>query len=87
MFFCKSETSAPHGKIDLSACLTVKSADLKTKKRFSIEISTARETYFVMADSEREKDEWIGAIGRAIVQSSTTFTHEDGKDGSESEDD
>lgn len=27
-----------------------------------------------------EKDEWIGAIGRAIVQSSATFTNEDGID-------
>lgn len=32
------------------------------------------------ADKEKEKDEWIGAIGRAIVQASGTFTHEDNAD-------
>lgn len=28
--------------------------------------------------SEKDKDEWIGAIGRAIVQTSSMFTGEDG---------
>jgi hypothetical protein len=32
------------------------------------------------ADTEKDKDEWIGAIGRSIVQSSSTFTNEDGVD-------
>lgn len=30
-----------------------------------------QETYFMYADSEKEKDEWIGHIGRAIVRSSS----------------
>jgi hypothetical protein len=38
------------------------------------------------ADSEKEKDEWIGAIGRAIVQSSRTFTTENDQAGSDSDD-
>ena len=32
------------------------------------------------ADSEKEKDDWIGVIGRAIVQSSATYTNFDGKE-------
>ncbi len=28
--------------------------------------------------SEKEKDDWIGVIGRAIVQTSSMFTAEDG---------
>ena len=34
----------------------------------------------MFADSEKEKDEWIGAIGRAIVQSSVTYTNDDDVD-------
>jgi hypothetical protein len=41
------------------------------------QVSTADTTFFMYADSEKEKDEWIGAIGRAIVQASATFTTED----------
>ena len=63
--------------IDLSACMTVKSAELKAGKRNAVEVSTAETTYFMFADTEKEKDEWIGAIGRAIVQASATFTTED----------
>jgi len=31
-------------------------------------VSTKEITFFMFADSEKEKDEWIGVIGRAIVQ-------------------
>jgi hypothetical protein len=41
------------------------------------QVSTADTTFFMYADTEKEKDEWIGAIGRAIVQASATFTTED----------
>ena len=80
LFFAKNETTTPHGMIDLSACMTVKSAELKAGKRNAIEVSTADTTFFMFADTEKEKDEWIGAIGRAIVQASATFTNEDDVD-------
>ena len=32
------------------------------------QVSTADTVFYMYADSEKEKDEWIGAIGRAIVQ-------------------
>jgi hypothetical protein len=80
LFFAKNETSTPHGMIDLSQCMTVKSAELKAGKRNAIEVSTADTTYFMFADTEKEKDEWIGAIGRAIVQASATFTNDDDVD-------
>ena len=61
--------------IDLSKCQTVKSADEKTHKKYlfvcyyfmcrhSIEVSTLDQTYYMYASSEKDKDEWIGAIGR-----------------------
>ena len=90
LFFAKGEFSAPHGMIDLSTCMTVKSAELKAGKKNAIEVSTKDKTFYMYADTEKEKDEWIGAIGRSIVQSSATFTKDEdnGSDsGAESEED
>jgi hypothetical protein len=74
LYFSKSPSQSPHGIIDLSQCMTVKSAELKAGKKHAIEVSTLETTFFMYADSEKEKDDWIGAIGRAIVQASATFT-------------
>eukprot|EP00624_Nannochloropsis_granulata_P000057 evm.model.NODE_10174_length_41657_cov_19.929615.4 len=78
--------------IDLSSCMTVKSAELKAHKRNALEVSTPETTFLMYADTEKEKDDWIGAVGRAIVRSSTTYTQEVGEggdddDGSDSEED
>ena len=51
-------------------CITVKSADEKTGKRFSFEVTTAEQTFYMCADSDRAKDEWVGQLGRAIVMAS-----------------
>lgn len=59
--------------IDLAQCTTVKSADLKSKKRHSFEISTPEITYLLYADTEQEKDDWIGRVGKAIVRCSSTY--------------
>jgi len=80
LYFCKQANSPPHGGIDLKDCLTVKSAEDKTNKRNSFEVATPQEIFFLYADSEREKDEWIGAIGRAIVRFSSAYTNDDGYD-------
>ena len=80
LFFAKNDYCAPHGMIDLSTCMTVKSAELKAGRPYAIEVSTNDTTFYMAADKESDKDNWIGAIGRAIVQASATFTHEDGID-------
>jgi len=69
--------------------MTVKSAELKAGKKNAIEVSTKEKTFYMYADTDKEKDDWIGAIGRSIVQSSSTFTNDDGKehDGSDDESD
>lgn len=59
--------------IDLAHCTTVKSADLKAKKRNSFEISTPEITFLLYADTEQEKDDWIGRVGKAIVRCSSTY--------------
>jgi len=73
LFFSKNEYQAPHGMIDLAQCTTVKSADWKSKKRHSFEISTPELTYLLYADTEGEKDDWIGRVGKAIVHCSRTY--------------
>lgn len=73
LFFSKTDYSAPHGMIDLSQCTTVKSADLKSKKRNSFEISTPETTFLLYADTEKEKDDWIGSVGKSIVRCSNTY--------------
>mmetsp|Transcript_19663 Transcript_19663/g.41263 ORF Transcript_19663/g.41263 Transcript_19663/m.41263 type:complete len:105 (+) Transcript_19663:69-383(+) len=49
LFFAKTPHEAPHGMIDLSRCTTVKSADLKSHKKHSFEISTPDTTYLLYA--------------------------------------
>lgn len=80
LFFCKNAMSGPHGMMDLATCTTVKSADLKSGKRHSFEISTAETCYLLYADTESEKDDWIGRVGKAIVRCSRTYYK--GEDGS-----
>lgn len=82
LFFMKNEQGTPHGMIDLASCMTVKSAEYKAHKRNALEVSTPDTTFLMYADSEKEKDDWIGAIGRAIVRCSSTFTNDDGMEGS-----
>ncbi|CAM9381580.1 unnamed protein product [Chrysoparadoxa australica] len=82
LFFAKNEYVAPHGMIDLSTCMTVKSAEQKTHKRHAFEISTQDTTFFMYAATEKQKDDWIGAVGRSIVQSSSTYQGEEVDDDS-----
>ena len=70
LYFSTSPSTKHHGFIDLSDCLTVKSADDKINKPHCFEVSTRSKTYYMYANTENEKDEWIGAIGRAIVRNS-----------------
>eukprot|EP01040_Poterioochromonas_malhamensis_P002297 gene2297-2442_t len=85
LFFGKGPTSAPHGMIDLIDCISVKSAEGKSKKKNAIEIRLKEETFQVYSSTERERDEWIGQIGRAIVKSSGMYV-EEGDDDDEEED-
>ena len=55
-------------------------------RRHALEVSTQDTTYLMCADTEKEKDDWIGAIGRAIVRCSATFTNDDGMDGASDDD-
>mmetsp|Transcript_39498 Transcript_39498/g.58028 ORF Transcript_39498/g.58028 Transcript_39498/m.58028 type:complete len:149 (-) Transcript_39498:523-969(-) len=86
LFFCKTPSGEPHGMIDLSICTTVKSANLKSKKMNSFEVSTPDVTFLLYADTEKEKDDWIGCVGRAIVRCSSTYQAEERSDDDDDDD-
>ncbi|EPS69005.1 hypothetical protein M569_05768, partial [Genlisea aurea] len=62
--------SRPRGVIKAANCVTVKGAEDVVNRQFAFEISTREDTMFFIADSEKEKEDWINAIGRSIVQKS-----------------
>ena len=69
-----SSASKPRGIIPVTSCLTVKGAEDVLNKPFSFELTTSRETMYFIADSEKEKEDWINAVGRSIVQHSRSVT-------------
>jgi len=76
-YFSKGPDTPPHGVIDLKDCLTVKSAENQSRPH-CFQISTPNCTYYLCADSEADKDKFVGAIGRSIVRYSSAYTNEDG---------
>ncbi|KAF5751387.1 pleckstrin y domain-containing protein 1 [Tripterygium wilfordii] len=66
--------SAPRGVIEVGKCLTVKGAEDIVNKPFAFELSTNHDTMYFIADTEKEKEEWINSIGRSIVQHSRSVT-------------
>ncbi|GMI44049.1 hypothetical protein TrCOL_g5392 [Triparma columacea] len=77
LFFAKSASGVPHGMIDLATCTTVKSAELKAQKRNALEVSTSETTFLMYAGTDKEKDDWIGCIGKAIVRCSSTYQNDE----------
>ncbi|EEE63903.1 hypothetical protein OsJ_18728 [Oryza sativa Japonica Group] len=66
--------SVPRGVIPVATCLTVKGAEDVINRQFAFELSTPTDTMYFIADSEKEKEEWINSIGRSIVQHSRSVT-------------
>ncbi|KAB2596247.1 pleckstrin y domain-containing protein 1-like [Pyrus ussuriensis x Pyrus communis] len=66
--------SSPRGVIPVASCLTVKGAEDVLNKQYAFELSTRSETMYFIADSEKEKEDWINSIGRSIVQHSRSVT-------------
>ncbi|KAJ9160306.1 hypothetical protein P3X46_025719 [Hevea brasiliensis] len=66
--------SKPRGVIPVATCLTVKGAEDVLNKQYAFELSTRTDTMYFIADSEKEKEDWINSIGRSIVQHSRSVT-------------
>ncbi|XP_027089881.1 pleckstrin homology domain-containing protein 1 [Coffea eugenioides] len=73
-FDSSTSSAIPRGVISTADCLTVKGAEDVLNKPFSFELSTSRDTMYFVADSDKEKEDWINSIGRSIVQHSRSVT-------------
>eukprot|EP00164_Ancoracysta_twista_P000809 GFYU01001065.1.p1 GENE.GFYU01001065.1~~GFYU01001065.1.p1 ORF type:complete len:130 (-),score=32.40 GFYU01001065.1:171-560(-) len=76
LYYFKTEGDKRDGKaagqIDLSKCRTIRSAEEKTQKEYSFEITVPDRTYYIFADNEKDKCEWMRAISRTIVCSTSS---------------
>lgn len=70
IYFSKSPDAPYHGMIDLDECIAVKPADVLLKRAHSFEIRTPHDSFFLVAPKEKAREDWIGAISRAIVRTS-----------------
>ena len=62
----------PRGVIDINRCLSIKGAEDTINKPHALEISTADSSMYFIADTEKDKEDWINAVGRAIVRHSSS---------------
>ncbi|XP_030506470.2 pleckstrin homology domain-containing protein 1 [Cannabis sativa] len=68
-----TSASVPRGVISMGTCQTVKGAEDIVHKPCAFELSgsgNSLEPMYFLADTEKEKEEWINSIGRSIVQNS-----------------
>ncbi|KAL2634954.1 hypothetical protein R1flu_006433 [Riccia fluitans] len=72
-----SRNSKPRGIILVGNCLTVKGAEDVLNRPFAFELSTSKETMYFIADTDKEKEDWINSIGRSIVRHSKSVTEDE----------
>ncbi|PNH04753.1 Pleckstrin y domain-containing protein 1 [Tetrabaena socialis] len=72
--------SVPRGVVDVNKCLSIKGAEDTINKANAFEISTQTASMFFIADTDKEKEDWINAIGRAIVKHSRSLLDHDRPD-------
>ncbi len=70
----------PRGVIKIGRCVSIKGAEEVLNKPYSFEISTADAIMYFVADSEREKEEWINSVGKAIVRQSQSVLSQEIQD-------
>merc|ERR1712023_350276 len=68
--------SKPRGVIEIDQCLSVKGAEDAINREFAFELSTKNDTMYFIAASEKEKEDWINAVGKAIVRHSNSLVQE-----------
>jgi len=73
----KKEYVAPTEQIDLKIFCSVKSSEEYTNRPHSFDVYSSDQVFSMVAESEAEKEDWIRAIGRAIVISRTKAWQDD----------
>jgi hypothetical protein len=68
----RTQGTSPRGVVDVNRCLSIKGAEDTINKPFAFEVSTVDASMFFLADSDKEKEDWINAVGRAIVRHSNS---------------
>jgi len=76
LYFSKGKGGVPHGVIDLKGCFSLKSAEDVAKKPNCFEIGVPDGVYYMYAESEREKDEWMSKIGESTTKASDAYIHD-----------
>ncbi|EFN54128.1 hypothetical protein CHLNCDRAFT_13944, partial [Chlorella variabilis] len=81
IFWFKSDivgpNTQPRGIIEVNKCLSIKGAEDAINKPHAFEISTTDQNMYFIADSDKEKEDWINAVGRAIVRHSKSMMDRD----------
>lgn len=72
--------SIPRGVIEVNHCLSIRSAEDTLNNPHAFVISTTDDSMFFIADSDKEKEDWINAVGRAIVRHSKSMIDTDHSD-------
>eukprot|EP01026_Neomeris_dumetosa_P049479 TRINITY_DN4316_c0_g1_i1.p2 TRINITY_DN4316_c0_g1~~TRINITY_DN4316_c0_g1_i1.p2 ORF type:complete len:137 (-),score=20.36 TRINITY_DN4316_c0_g1_i1:245-655(-) len=72
--------SIPRGVIEVSKCLSIKGAEEIINREFAFEVVTVEDSMYFIADNEKEKEEWINAVGKAVVKHSRSLLDSDQAD-------
>lgn len=74
------QNSIPRGIIDINKCLSIKGAEDIVNRAYAFEISTTDSSMYFIADNDKDKEDWINAVGRAIVRHSRSIMDKDQRD-------
>ena len=66
--------------IDVNRCLSIKGAEDAVNRPHAFEIATAEAAAFFIAPDDKAKEDWINAVGRAIVRHSRSLLEGDQAD-------
>ena len=71
-----TSSSQTRGVVDVSRCLSVKGAEDTLNRQHAFELSSRTDTVYFVADSAKEKEAWINALGKAVVRHSASLVDE-----------
>jgi len=73
-------SAATRHALQVKSCLSIKGAEDTINKPHAFEVSTTECNLFFIADSDKEKEDWINAVGRSIVRHSRSLLDQEQSD-------